>query len=149
MKHAWQQHRCRRHRGFTLIELMVVMVILVLLAGGVSVVVVNRVEQGRRARAQTDIAALESALDAYHVDTGDYPSEEEGLQALVSPPAGVSNWNGPYIRRPNFNDPWGNPYQYRYPGEYAEFDLFSYGKDGREGGEGNDADITNWGETGG
>lgn len=141
----------RRHkktRGFTLIELMVVMVILVLLAGVASVVVINRIQDSKRAKAIADIAAFEQALDAYKVDVGDYPTTEQGLAALREKPSDVTNWNGPYLKKPIPTDPWGNPYHYESPGTHNTdgVDIWSYGKDGKEGGEGNDADITNWQE---
>ncbi|MCS6863322.1 MAG: type II secretion system major pseudopilin GspG [Abditibacteriales bacterium] len=140
--------RHRKTRGFTLIELMVVMVILVLLAGVASVVVINRIEDGKRAKAIADINAFEQALDAYKVDVGDYPTTEQGLAALRERPSDVTNWNGPYLKKAIPTDPWGNPYHYESPGTHNTegVDIWSYGKDGKEGGEGNNADITNWQE---
>jgi general secretion pathway protein G len=147
---ALRRHLRHPRGGFTLIELMVVMVILVLLAGGASLYVIRRIEDGRRARAISDIQTLESALQQYYVDNGRYPTTEEGLMALLEPPSSASNWRGPYVKLKNgLQDPWGNEYQYRQPGEHnPDFDLWSYGRDGVEGGEGPDADITNWSETG-
>lgn len=135
--------------GFTLIELMVVMVILVLLAGVVSTIVVKRIDEARRAKAVADIDALEQALEQYYLHNGDYPTTEQGLIALREKPTSSpvpKNWDGPYVKKSIPSDPWGTPYIYLCPGEHNQdgFDLSSLGKDGREGGEGNNADITNW-----
>lgn len=145
------RRQSRRTRGFTLIELMVVMVILVLLAGVAVVVVTKRIEDGKRARAIADISAFENALEQYKVDCGDYPTTDQGLNALrekpsSDPPAG---WNGAYLQKAISNDPWGNPYQFASPGTHNTegVDIWSYGKDGKEGGEGNNADIANWEES--
>ena len=137
----------QRRRGLTLIELMVVMVILVLLAGGITFGVVRYVPKARRARAASDIATLKQCLEAYHVGVGDYPSTEEGLDALIQNPGDVRGWEGPYIPdKKEFVDPWGNNYDYLYPGQVNPdgFDLSSFGKDGREGGEEEDEDINSW-----
>lgn len=134
--------------GFTLLELLVVMVILVLLASVVTVVVVKRVEEAKHAKAVADIQTFESALDVFQLHCQRYPTSEEGLDALrVKPQADdLKNWSGPYIKRKSAGDPWGNPYIYRCPGEHNtdSYDLSSLGKDGREGGDGVDADVTNW-----
>ncbi|MCS7253901.1 MAG: type II secretion system major pseudopilin GspG [Armatimonadota bacterium] len=142
----------RRRFGFTLIELMVVMVILVLLAGGVSVMVVGRIEEAKRARAKMDIQALEAALDMYYAHNGRYPATEQGLRALIAKPTTEPiprNWQGPYLKHGRLpKDPWGNDYQYIFPGKHNpdSFDLYSFGRDGKEGGVGLDADIGNWEE---
>ncbi|MFA4029787.1 MAG: hypothetical protein GDYSWBUE_001081 [Candidatus Fervidibacterota bacterium] len=142
----------RRKSGFTLIELMVVMVILVLLAGGVSVMVVGRIEEAKRARAKMDIQALEAALDMYYAHNGYYPTTEQGLRALIVKPTtepAPKNWQGPYLKHGKLpKDPWGNDYQYICPGKrnVDSFDLYSLGRDGKEGGTGLDADIGNWEE---
>jgi general secretion pathway protein G len=130
-------------RGFTLIELLLVLVILGVLAVVVVPRFTGRSEQARVTAARTDIANLEVALDTFEVDNGRYPSSEEGLGALVQQPSGLENWSGPYIRRGIPNDPWGNPYIYRYPGQQNRnsYDLYSMGPDGQEGGA---DDITNW-----
>jgi len=137
----------KRQRGFTLIELMVVLVILGLLA---TVVVINILPAQDRAlveKARTDIRTLEQALDLYRLDLLAYPNDQQGLQALVEAPAGAARVEryraGGYIRRLP-DDPWGNPYQYANPGEHGAVDIYSYGADGRPGGEGLDADIGNW-----
>jgi general secretion pathway protein G len=106
------------------------MVILVLLASIATTVVIKRIEDGRRTKAIMDIKAIENALDHYKLDTGSYPTTEQGLEALISPPAGVTKWNGPYIKQRQVPlDPWGNPYIYESDGE--DFVLFSAGKDGQ------------------
>lgn len=129
-------------RGFSLIELLLVLVILAVLAALVVPKFTNRTEQARTTAAKTDIANLETALDAFEIDVGRYPSSDEGLKALLEPPASVQDWRGPYIKRGIPKDPWGNTYVYRYPGRNNAhgFDLFSLGADGREGND----DITNW-----
>ena len=135
----------RVHRGFTLLELMVVAVILVLLAGVVTVLVNKRAEQAKHAKAVADIASLDSAIDQYHLDNGAYPLT---LDALREKPAGeeLPNWNGPYIKKAVPADPWSREYVYLEPGDHNtdSYDLYSLGKDGTEGGTGVDADITNW-----
>src|SRR6267142_391755 len=99
--------------------------------------------QVKVARAQID--ALDKALDQFRLDVGHYPTSEQGLQALVAQPSGEANWAGPYVKKGVPNDPWGRPYVYQQPSTHGgDFDLFSYGKDGRAGGTGEDADVTNW-----
>ncbi|MGQ9523391.1 MAG: type II secretion system major pseudopilin GspG [Armatimonadota bacterium] len=142
--------RRRLSAGFTLIELLVVMIILAILAAVVIPRVIGRTEDARRAKARSDIAALETALDAYKLDNGSYPTTEQGLQALVEPPNTdpvPKNWSGPYLKKGVPKDPWGNDYVYVCPGEHnPDFDIASYGKDGQPGGEGEDADIVSWEE---
>ena len=132
-------------RAFTLIELLLVLVILAALAAVVVPKFTRRSEQARITAARTDIANLEVALDAFEVDTGRYPTTEEGLEALVEEPANVKGWMGPYIKRGVPKDPWGNPYVYAQPGQQNEsgYDLHSFGPDGKDGGG---DDITNWSE---
>ena len=134
--------RGRAARAFTLVELLLVLVILAVLAMVVVPKFTGRSEQARETAAKTDIANIETALDAFEVDCGRFPSTEEGLGVLLQSPAGVQNWRGPYIKRPPV-DPWGNAYVYRYPGAHnvGSYDLCSMGPDGREGG---DNDISNW-----
>ena len=136
-----------KQRGFTLIEIMVVIVIIGLLATLVLPRVMGRQEQAFIAKAQSDIQALSSALKFYKLDNFIYPSTDQGLEALVSLPSGdpvPKNWKkGGYIERLP-QDPWGNPYQYIYPGERMEFEIWSYGADSIEGGEEGGADIGNW-----
>lgn len=137
--------RIRTASGFTLLELLVVMVIIGLLAGFVAPRYFAQVgkSQVKVARAQLD--ALDKALDQLRLDVGRYPTSEEGLQMLVARPNGEANWNGPYLKKGVPNDPWGRPYVYQTPSTHGvDFDLLSYGKDGRTGGTGEDADVTNW-----
>jgi general secretion pathway protein G len=135
-------------RGFTLIEIMVVVVILGILAALVAPQVIGRLDDANRAKAQQDIRAFETALNLYRMDNFKYPTTDQGLQALVSQPNDptVRNWKqGGYLSGGLRKDPWGNDYQYVYPGTRGlEYDLFTYGADGQEGGEGNNADIGNW-----
>lgn len=136
--------RQNRSRGFTLLELLVVLVILGLLAGYVAPKYFAQVGKSEVKTAKAQIVALENALDQYRIDTSRYPSTEQGLAALNTKPADESRWDGPYLKKTVPNDPWGKPYLYRVPGEHGEIDLYSLGRDGAPGGTGNDADITNW-----
>ncbi len=135
----------RRHRGFTLLELMVVMFILVMLAGVVTVMVTDRVEEAKRAKAVADVSELDNAIETYHLQNGQYPTV---LNDLYTKPTGMDlpNWNGPYIKRPVPNDPWGIAYNYVVPGQHNpnSFDLYSLGRTGKEGGAGVDAEVDNW-----
>jgi len=130
-------------RGFTLIELLLVLVILTALAAIVVPKFTRRSEHARITAARADIANLEVALDAFEVDTGRYPTTEEGLAALVKEPSDVTGWHGPYIKRDVPKDPWGNPYVYESPGQHntTDYDLWSFGPNKQEGG---DDDIDNW-----
>ena len=131
----------RRRSGFSLIELLLVLVILAVLAAVVVPKFTNRTEQARITAAKTDISMLDTALDAYEIDNGRFPSSDEGLNALVTA-GSAKNWKGPYIKKGVPTDPWGNAYVYRYPGQnnVNGVDLMSMGPDGREGAD----DITNW-----
>lgn len=133
-----------RQLGFTLLELLVVMVIIGLLAGYVGPRFFSQIGKSEVQTARAQINALEKALDQFRLDVGRYPLTEEGLAALNTAPAGERKWQGPYLRKAVPDDPWEKPYQYRSPGEHGEFDLFSFGKDGQPGGEGEAADIVNW-----
>lgn len=130
--------------GFTLLELLVVVVIIGLLTGFVAPRYFGQVGRSEVNIARAQIDALGKALDQYRLDTGHYPGAELGLKALVTRPANEPKWNGPYLRKDIPLDPWGKPYVYRVPGEKGiDFDLLSYGKDGQPGGGGEAADITN------
>jgi len=131
-------------RGFTLLELLVVMVIIGLLAGYVGPKYFAQIGKSEVKAARAQIDALEKALDQYRLDVGRYPTSENGLAALMKRPPSENRWQGPYLRKEVPADPWGQPYQYVQPGEHGEFDLFSLGKDGKPGGEGEAADIGNW-----
>ncbi len=137
--------RSRREGGFTLMELLVVMAIIGLLAVLVAPRVIQYLSGAKVDTATVQIDRLSGVLDLYRLEIGQYPSQGDGLTVLVERPANVSNWNGPYIRNDkSLTDPWGNPYLYRYPGEQGEFDLYTLGADGREGGDGENQDITSW-----
>ncbi|MEJ2174805.1 MAG: type II secretion system major pseudopilin GspG [bacterium] len=134
---------CQRDAGFTLLELLVVVAIIGLLIGFVAPRYFGQIGKSEVTVARAQIDALEKALDQYRLDTGHYPSTEQGLGALLQRPQNEPKWNGPYLRKSVPLDPWGKPYQYRAPGEKGEFDLLSYGKDGTPGGSGENADIDN------
>ena len=130
--------------GFTLLELLVVIVIIGLLAGYVGPRYFSQVGKSEVKVAQAQIDGLGKALDQYRLDTGHYPSTEMGLAALMVQPGEERKWDGPYLKKAVPLDPWDQPYQYRAPGEHGDYDLFSYGKDGREGGSDEAVDIVNW-----
>jgi len=134
----------RAVQGFTLLELLVVMVIIGLLAGYVGPKYFAQIGKSEIKVARAQIDSLDKSLDQFRLDTGHYPSMEDGLAALVTRPASEAKWDGPYLKKAVPQDPWGNPYVYRMPGEHSEYDLLSYGKDGQPGGEGEAADVTNW-----
>lgn len=134
----------RLRRGFTLLELLVVMVIIGLLAGYVGPKYFGQIGKSEVKAARAQIDALEKALDQYRLDVGRYPSTDAGLAALVTRPANEPKWSGPYLKKAVPLDPWGRPYVYKSPGEHGEYDLLSFGKDGQPGGSGEAADITSW-----
>lgn len=137
--------RLRRSGGFSLIELLVVLVILGLLAGLVGPRVMKYLGGAKTDSARLQIADMGAALDLYRLEVGSYPTTDQGLVALVSEPDGVRGWNGPYLKKSFIpKDPWGNEYEYRFPGENGEYDMFSYGADGSPGGEGEGTDILSW-----
>jgi general secretion pathway protein G len=135
-----------RTKGFTLLELLVVIVIIGLLAGYVAPRYFGQVGRSEVQVARAQIESLEKALDQFRLDTRHYPTAEQGLDALVVKPTNEESWTGPYLKKNVPNDPWGRPYVYRVPGSKGEFDLYSLGKDGKPGGEGVDADITGKGQ---
>jgi general secretion pathway protein G len=136
---------CRAKAGFTLIELLVVLVILGLLAGLVGPQVMRYLGDSKTKTAALQIKDLSAALDLYRIDIGSYPSTDQGLSSLVEKPGSIANWHGPYVRSNELpQDPWGRDYQYRFPGEHGEFDLWSDGADGRPGGSGDNQDVTSW-----
>jgi general secretion pathway protein G len=139
--------RVARHgeQGFTLVEILVVITIIGLIMGLVGPRVLNYLSDARSKAARIQIESFASALDLYFLDTGRYPNSSEGLTALVRRPGNTLPWTGPYLKGAVVpNDPWGNPYVYRMPGQHGTYDLISYGSDGNEGGTGAAADITSW-----
>jgi general secretion pathway protein G len=133
-----------RTRGFTLLELLVVILIIGLLTGIVAPRLMGQIGRSERTAAKAQIDALDKALDAFRMDMGRYPSSSEGLNALVQGPAGELRWRGPYLKNTVPMDPWGVPFEYRSPGANGkDFELLSLGRDRRPGGDGDDADISN------
>lgn len=135
----------RCERGFTLVELLVVLVILGLIAAFAAPQVIKYLGRAKTDAAGIQIQRLSGVLDLYRLEVGRYPSTEEGLEALMERPIDAESWNGPYLKKADaLVDPWGRPYVYRQPGEHGDFDLFTLGADGSEGGEGEDRDLTSW-----
>ena len=137
--------RRRPADGFTLVELLVVLVIIGLLASLAAPRVIKYLGGAKSSTANVQIERLSGVLDLYRLEIGRYPSESEGLLALMQAPADAAGWNGPYLKKAGaLDDPWGKPYIYRRPGQNGEYDIYSLGADGQEGGEGEDKDITSW-----
>jgi general secretion pathway protein G len=135
----------RGKRGFTLLELMVVLLILGLLASIAAPRVAKYLRKAKTETARIQVDALGAAVDSFNLDNGRFPSADEGLTALMEPPPGLPTWDGPYIKkRESLVDPWGKPYMYRVPGRNGDFDIYSFGSDQRGGGEGDARDISNW-----
>jgi len=127
--------------GFTLVELLLVLVILALIAGLVLPGIIGKAEGAKVKAASSQISRLSMSVETFYLDTGTTP---ESLADLVEEPADVSGWNGPYVKNSALKDPWGREYEYRNPGEHGDFDIYSYGADGQQGGEGKNADINSW-----
>lgn len=139
--------RNRKSAGFTLVELLIVMVILGLLSALVGPRLFGHLGASKTKAARTQIELLGAALDMYRLDMGRYPATEEGINALSQKPADearAANWRGPYLKKRVEKDPWGNAYVYAFPGQHGEYDLISLGADGQPGGEGEDADVNSW-----
>ena len=134
-----EQHK--RQRGFTLVELLLVLVILALIAGLVLPGIIGKAESAKAKAAASQISRIAMSVESFYLDTGNTPSS---LDELVNEPSGVTGWNGPYIKNSLLKDPWGQPYQYQVPGEHGDFDIMSFGADRQRGGEKNNADITSW-----
>ena len=133
-----------RLAGFTLLELLVVLVIIGLLAAYVGPKYFQQIGKSETKVAKAQLDGLQKALDQYRIDTGHFPNSQQGLAALNTAPSGEPQWQGPYLSKQVPKDPWGRDYLYRSPGEHGEYDLWTFGKDGREGGTGDDQDVTNW-----
>lgn len=127
--------------GFTLVELLLVLVILALIGGLVLPGIIGKAEGAKVKAAASQISRLSMAVESYYLDTGTTPNS---LEALVEDSGGVGGWNGPYVKTSSLKDPWGREYVYRYPGEHGDFDIYSLGADGQSGGEGKNADINSW-----
>ncbi|XAM00274.1 type II secretion system major pseudopilin GspG [Phycisphaeraceae bacterium D3-23] len=139
---ATHKLRTRRNAGFSILELLLVLVILSILAGIVGVRFAGQSGKAKVTAAKAQLAQFETALTSFDIHTGAMPTTQQGLEALRKEPNGVEDWEGPYLTKDIEDDPWGNPWQYRAPGTHNnDYDLFSYGEDGSEGG---DDDIKNW-----
>jgi len=132
-------------RGMTLIEILVVLVLIGIVMGIVGGNYIGQGEKAKQRAAKIEIEQIGQTLDLFKLEVGRYPTSQEGLQALITAPAGMTNWNGPYWKKSTVpKDPWGNEYQYASPGSHGPYDIISYGADGKEGGDGGDKDVTSW-----
>lgn len=132
-------------RGMTLIEILVVLTLIAVVMGIVGGNYLQRGEQAKAKAAKIEIDQIGQTLDLFKLEVGRYPTSQEGLQALITVPAGVNNWNGPYWKKGTLpKDPWGNEYKYTSPGQHGAYDITSLGADGKEGGEGTNKDINSW-----
>lgn len=138
------KHRYRSTKGFTLTELLIVLVILGLLAALVGPVLYQRINPAKQSVARAQIENFMSALDSYFLDVGSFATSQQGLAALRTRPEGATKWNGPYLKKEIPADSWGNPFVYRSPGRNGGYEIVSYGADGKEGGEADNADINSW-----
>ena len=145
MKNKLASDDHKGEEGFTLVEMLVVLGIIVLLAAMVAPQVIRYLGSARAETAQVQLKNIESALELYYLDTGQYPTQNDGLKALIEAPGSVQGWHGPYIKRAGgIQDSWGRAYIYKQPGDHGVYDLSSFGRDGVAGGEGEDKDIVNW-----
>ncbi len=136
--------KIRNQKGFTLIELIVVVIIIGLLAGLVVPQFIKQEEKATAKAAKAQVELFGTALDTFRLDVGRYPTTQEGLQALNQKPGGVDRWDGPYLKKDVPPDPWGKPYIYKSPGDHGPYDIISYGADGVAGGEGVNEDVNSW-----
>ncbi len=137
--------RSRREAGITLIEMLVVVTIIALFAALVAPRMMGQADRARRTAARAQVNSFMTALGQYKLDTGTYPTNEQGLAALRTKPEGLNGWQGPYLPQEIPQDPWGHPYNYKFPGEHGDDpDIICYGANGQPGGDGNDADIVSW-----
>ena len=135
----------RNMSGMTLIEILVVLVLIGVVLGIVGGNFIGRGEKAKADAAKIEIGQIGQSLDLFKLEVGRYPTSQEGLQALISAPPGLANWNGPYWKKSTLpKDPWGNEYKYSAPGQHGPYDILSYGADGKEGGEGANKDILSW-----
>lgn len=138
------KNNIRNENGFTLLEVLIVMVILAMLAALVGPPVLKRLAQSRTQDAKTQISLLEGALEMYKLDTRKFPTTEQGLKALREKPSDVARWKGPYLKKELPMDPWGNPYKYKCPSQHGDYEIVSFGLDGVPGGEDENMDVFNW-----
>ncbi|HEY6095563.1 MAG TPA: type II secretion system major pseudopilin GspG [Gallionellaceae bacterium] len=141
---ASRMSRHTRQAGFTLMELLLVLVIIGLLAAVVGPSLYQRIKPAKETAARAQIENFATALDNFMMDTGRYPTTQEGLKALRNKPDNLDKWNGPYLKKELPDDPWGTAYQYRAPGRSGGYEIVSFGADGKEGGEGDNVDINSW-----